>query len=324
MLFSVRYLLAGNYGVSNLGDEALKEYFASAFPGVEWIVLSANPEEGEVVRFPAGVHSLLRTKWTQTLSALRSSNGLVFGGGTLFTDTESVHACFVWFMHALFCILFRKPYFLAFQGVGPFRTRMGEQLARAVFRRAQFISVRDAASLQCVEAWKLNKKIVQSFDPVLSLLQEHSRTYRTENVLILIPRWNSGTSFRKQSVTLARSRSWEEVVILSLEPGNLAEQAECASLQRELNSIASTRIIAIHSLDDLVREVGRGAKILSERYHGALTALALKKDLEVCSRDRSDKLGSLPVSAKQESLLEAVRRGKDALIRAFSGTVKSV
>ena len=96
----MRYLLVGNYGVGNAGDEILKDYFLERFPGIEWIVCSACPVSGEVWRLPAGVRSFLSFKWLYTLWVLRKSDGMVFGGGSLFTDVESVRACFVWFAHA--------------------------------------------------------------------------------------------------------------------------------------------------------------------------------------------------------------------------------
>jgi polysaccharide pyruvyl transferase WcaK-like protein len=141
------YLLVGNYGVGNAGDEILRSYFLDRFPECQFLVLSASPREGELSRFPAGIRSFLSCRWLRTMRALWQSHGLVFGGGSLLTDVESPHACFVWWIHALFAWALRKPYYLAFQGIGPFRTRLGEALARFVVQRATFISVRDTQSL---------------------------------------------------------------------------------------------------------------------------------------------------------------------------------
>lgn len=136
----------GNYGIGNAGDDILRDYFLERFPDVEWRVLSAHPQGNELHRFPGGIRSLLSCRWVRTLKALRQSRGMVFGGGSLWTDTESLHACIVWSLHVLFARMFRKPYLLAFQGIGPFKTRWGEVLARWVVKHASFISVRDTAS----------------------------------------------------------------------------------------------------------------------------------------------------------------------------------
>jgi len=157
----MRYLLIGNYGVGNIGDEALREYFFHSYSDVDWTVVSAHPRRGEVPRFPLGVRSLLRP-WWRTFHALHGSDGVVFGGGTLFTDVESVYACVLWWWHAFIARLFGKQVHLAFQGIGPFRTSLGERLARSVVASAATVSVRDLHSFERVKHWRMNKKIILS------------------------------------------------------------------------------------------------------------------------------------------------------------------
>ena len=83
----MKCLLVGNFGVGNLGDEALKDYFLQEFSTVDWTVVSADPQgEKEVARLPGGVRSLLKLQWFKTLFAYRSCDAIVFGGGSLFTD----------------------------------------------------------------------------------------------------------------------------------------------------------------------------------------------------------------------------------------------
>jgi len=74
----MRLLLVGNYGVGNLGDEALKEYFLTRFPEIDWIVVSANPRTGEVARLPMGIRSFFWLRWMATLRAYREADGVVF------------------------------------------------------------------------------------------------------------------------------------------------------------------------------------------------------------------------------------------------------
>ncbi|MBI5155969.1 hypothetical protein HZA45_01700, partial [Candidatus Peregrinibacteria bacterium] len=95
----MRCVLIGNYGTGNFGDEALRSYFLKSFPEIEWQVVSARPTADELPRLPAGPRSLFTTKWFRTIKALRHCDAVVFGGGTLFTDSESVFACFLWWLH---------------------------------------------------------------------------------------------------------------------------------------------------------------------------------------------------------------------------------
>src|SRR3989344_5413694 len=99
MLFPVRYLLVSNFGAGNAGDEMLRAYFLRRFPEVTWQVLSARPQSGGLPRVPAGMSSLLSLGWIRTAYALARSSGLVFSGGSLWTDSESLRSCIIWTLH---------------------------------------------------------------------------------------------------------------------------------------------------------------------------------------------------------------------------------
>lgn len=298
----MNYLLVGNYGVGNVGDEALREYFLERFPEVQWQVLSAYPQGSELPRFPAGLRSFFRFQWLRTVLALRWADGLVYGGGSLFTDSESLHACVIWAFPALFARLFRKPILLAFQGIGPFRTRMGEHLARWVIARASFISVRDAASAQRVEMWKKNTKIIQSFDPTISLLSKEKHDIRIKNLLIFIPRFSTAQSHAPHALclsaqriahVLALLRRWQKergpVRIISLHPGAPREHALSESVASSLG-VPLEGVSSLSALGPLIR----GATcVLTERYHGALSALAQGIPFFALRLSAGDKLDAL-------------------------------
>jgi polysaccharide pyruvyl transferase WcaK-like protein len=305
----MRYVLIGNYGVQNLGDEALKEYFLRSFPGHTWQVVSARPEAGELSRLPLGLRSL-RGNWRQTVQAIRESDSVVFGGGSLFTDTESLKACILWGLHAYVAHFLKRPIILAFQGIGPFRTRIGEAIARWVASRAVFISVRDDASFAQVARWKLNTKVIQSFDPIFSLINQEKQRYRSQKVFIVIPRRNSGKILEERTRALCAIIPWERVQILSLQPSDPAEAAYCQSLATTLKA----DIVPIQTLSALTQAVGGASFVLSERYHGALAALALGIPFEVIPRDRKDKLASLVLNVgNTNELKRRVHEGEEAL-----------
>ncbi|MBM3230804.1 polysaccharide pyruvyl transferase family protein [Candidatus Peregrinibacteria bacterium] len=282
-------LLIGNFGVGNLGDEALKEYFLSRFPGVRWRVLSAHPVAGELSRLPAGICSLLSFRWLRTLYVYATCDGVVFGGGSLFTDTESVRACFLWWLHACAARIFRRPRYFAFQGVGPFRTRVGEWLTRSAFTGAASISVRDSLSQKRVELFKLNTKVIQTFDPVFSLLENKKHDNRTQKIFGVIPRKNSDATLRKRLAECMRNTPFDKVVILSLQPHDSREASYCSDLARDI----SAEVISIRTLHALGYEVGCCSYIVTQRYHGAIAALALDIPFETVMQTEGDKLSTV-------------------------------
>ncbi len=309
-------LLVGNYGVGNLGDEALKHYMLRTFPEVTWTVVSACPGSGEVPRLPGGIRSLCTTPWWRTIRVYRSVDRVVFGGGTLFTDIESPYACVLWFLHAFLARLFGKPVLLAFQGIGPFRTRRGEWLARRTASAASFLSVRDPRSLAQVASWGLNSKVVQTFDPIYKEIYSR-KSLGTKNLFILIPRENSGDAFRESAMRQLRSRKWDGVHILSFAPSSISETTYC----RELGLlIPDSVLVPVHSIDTLLSELSGAAFVLTERFHGAVAALALGLPFAVISRAEGDKLAEMEAIAQSDgaaALMASVLRGEDALREAL-------
>lgn len=311
----MRALLIGNYGIGNFGDEALKEYFLRAFPEVEWQVVSAHPAEGELPRLPSGIRSFFSLKWLKTLRALRKTDAIVFGGGSLFTDVESTRACRVWSVHARFAFFFRKPVYFAFQGIGPFRHSRSERVTRDVLRRAAFISVRDAASFARMQSWNLHKEIIQSFDPVYTLMN-HQILDRSQNVLVLIPRQNTDETFLLRVREEMARDPHRPVRILSLEPDNVLEKAVCNACRSAFPAI---QIKDIRTIDDLTDGLHGASFVLTQRYHGAIAALAAGIPFETIAQGAGDKLSEIAKlqHTDRKALLSRIQAGEQALRTAF-------
>lgn len=294
----MRCVLVGNFGVGNLGDEALKDYFLDAFPSVSWAVVSARPQgRDEVARLPGGLRSFISFQWIRTIAAYWQSDAIVFGGGSLFTDAESVYACILWWMHGALARLLRKPMYLAFQGIGPFNTQLGRRLTTWVCRRSVSISVRDEASQKRVGDMVKNKKCVLSFDPIFSVIKNKKQDNSTNNVLIVIPRKNSSEKFSKETQKLAESITPSEVCILSMQPDEKSEVEFCQNLASSLQIHSSVE--KIRTLNELVQCISSASFVISQRYHGALVAHALKVPVKTICQSPHDKLAELDSEASR-------------------------
>ena len=244
------------------------------------------------------------------MSAYRKCDAVVFGGGSLFTDTESAYACFLWWLHAKLAFLLGKDVHLAFQGIGPFKTRFGERLCLAVCKRAASISVRDALSHKRVGEWGLTQNSVQSFDPVFSLIESRKIDICTKNILVVIPRKNSGDKFTEATQKKIKSMHPASVRILSMQSDCKSEIEFCQKLASSIDIECSVQKVC--TLDELLRELSSADFVISERYHGALAALALGKDVEVVSQREGDKLSTLQ---NQEDVNAGLLRDGEQLLR---------
>ncbi len=317
----MRCILIGNYGVGNIGDEALREYFLTAFPDVQWTVLSASARAAnEVPRLPFGLRSFFKP-WWRTIGAIFQSDAVIFGGGSLFTDSESAFACWLWGWHALIARMLRKPVFLTFQGVGPFRNTRAESIARRVFRNATFVSVRDEKSLARTGSWQLKSQPKLTFDPAFALFSTYKKAESTRKILVIIPRGNSDEQFFV-AVTGVLPEQWDEIRILLMQPDG--EEKAIASRLQSMIAKPSLIIEAVR-VDQLLRDIGSATKLVTQRYHGALAGLALGIPTIICPQTAGDKLDglrSLQNDAQATSLLlEQVKRGEDAL-RVAMGSIQ--
>lgn len=322
----MRALLVGNYGIGNLGDELLREYFEVSYPDVRWRVLSAHPLGHDLPRLPVGIRSLLAFRWIRTLREMRHCDALVFGGGSLFTDIESVRACVIWWVHAKIARIMGLPVILAFQGMGPYKTRTGEWLARSAARSSKLILVRDNESFRRVSAWNLNTPIVEAFDPVFSLYIRQKVDVRSKNVLTVIPRHNSGEIFYQAVQKAFTQGGWEEVRILLMQGDDPRERKIAEHLQTLTDGQAM--IVVPSSTTELMTHMAESQLVVAQRFHGALAALAAGTRVEIIPQGEGDKLSTLLRYAGEHpadtaELLRQIQKGEDALKQALDACMRT-
>lgn len=309
----MRCLLVGNYGAGNVGDEALRAYFLEAFPEVEWQVLSAAPTGKELPRLPSGIRSFLRFDWLKTVRAYRSCDGVVLGGGSLFTESESVRACVLWGLHVWLAVRCGKPVYLAFQGIGPFRSKVGEWCARFAVRNSCFLSVRDEASAARIEGWMKSIKVVHTFDPAFLLFRSHKNVSGAKNVFMIIPRKNSTKSFAETVRTRMQKMAPEHVRILLMEPSQ--EKTVLTEMRSLLPDEIAPEVHDAETVDGLLSGFADASFVLTQRYHGGMAALAMGVPYETVPQAPGDKLSTLQglTGADADGLAKLALHGEEQL-----------
>jgi polysaccharide pyruvyl transferase WcaK-like protein len=300
----VKILLVGNFGVSNLGDELIAAYYKARFPEHEWTILSANPSAAnEVPRLPFGVRSLF-SPWYKTWNAFRKTDAVLFGGGSLLTDTESVLACLLWSKYAFLGRFFRKPVLFAFQGIGPFRTPVAKFVTRKTLNHATFLSVRDHESfLRASEIY--NGTIIEAADPVSLICSEMPKPEKGSAFLI-IPRANSSQEF---FAAVQSSLHQSSVRIGSFQPDNPKEQETIERLK--LLCGENALVYDIRTLDDLTGAFRGVGQLLTQRYHAALASVIFDIPCRSIAQREGDKLSAL--GSQVLDILTKARKGEEAL-----------
>lgn len=203
-------VVCGNYGATNVGDEAILEgillLIRRSLDGADITALSADPEGTAAVHgvkslplVPAGVRSFLHgissgSLW-KTLKVIKKADLFILGGGGLFTD-EKLRAVFIWALQTRVAAWYKTPIFSLGQSVGPLKSFLGRRFAGKAFQRAQIVTVRDQASSDLVK--RLGVDDVHALaDPVFALDSTAPASHSAEPYVVLSVRpWISGDATR--------------------------------------------------------------------------------------------------------------------------------
>ena len=160
-----RVICSGYYGKGNGGDEALLASLLQMLPDhVEPIVLSGNPAQTQK---QYQVEACDRMNAFQVLNALRRSDALIWGGGSLIQDVTSAISPFYYGgLMGLAQQMGLKTIAWA-QGIGPLQRSSSQWLAKQVFSRCTCVSVRDVGSATLLSNWNIPFTLAP--DPVWAL-----------------------------------------------------------------------------------------------------------------------------------------------------------
>lgn len=155
-----RILLAGYFGMDNLGDEAILEgefrYFREKLPLVEIAVLSGNPRKtSEIFHCP----SYHRTSPKELIPAISSCDLLILGGGGLLQDVTSFRSILYYLFLLEFARNKGKRTAVFSVGIGPLRRKISQKLVAWVLKRVDDVSLRDESSLD----WAKNRGVRKAY-----------------------------------------------------------------------------------------------------------------------------------------------------------------
>ena len=172
-----KVLLAGYYGFSNTGDEAILSAMLSDLraeqPELEFIVVSGNPEQTAAQH---QVSSVLYIDWDAIIESARQSDLIILGGGGLFHDywgfdahtllTRDHWSISFYSAFPLLATLLDKPLMLFAIGVGPLLSEAGQKYTAFAFEQAWLSTVRDTESKEILLSPRLDgTKIKVTADP---------------------------------------------------------------------------------------------------------------------------------------------------------------
>ena len=184
--------IVGNYGATNIGDDAILTAILKSLSEHEITVFSASPDKTKndfgvhvAPLFPLGIRSLFKIGFKKSISAMRKVDAVVLGGGGLFQDNH-LYACFIWAWQVFWITYLHKPLFIYGTGVGPLKTRIGKWLTKWAYNKAEVITVRDHYSKDTLsKIGVLEQKMYTTSDPAFLYRKPSISKERTKNVFII-------------------------------------------------------------------------------------------------------------------------------------------
>jgi polysaccharide pyruvyl transferase CsaB len=176
-----KILIAGYYGFSNTGDEAILSSMLcdmrSIHPDLEFTVISGNPKETSC-RY--NVTAILWTDIISMIDAAREADLILLGGGGLFHDYWGIDANNILTRQhvgipfysgiPILALLNDKPFMIYSVGVGPLLTEEGKRLTSLSFKIADIATLRDNDSLNLLHAIGVQRKDLKvTADPTFRL-----------------------------------------------------------------------------------------------------------------------------------------------------------
>ncbi len=234
-----RVVISGYYGFGNSGDEAVLQSILLALERqgeqqgvrIEPIVLSSDPHETSRMY---GVRSAHRMKMSDVAAAIRESDGLISGGGSLLQDATGKLTIPYYLGIIQLAQWFGKPAFIYSQGIGPVRRRLFYPFIRSVFSKCRYVSVRDEESARLLERMGLKREAVHVVpDPVMGLppAPDESECASPSDVPVIgvsVRFWNKDRSDLDQLAAALRQIQAERRVKLLFLPFHLPYDKEAS------------------------------------------------------------------------------------------------
>lgn len=283
-----RLVLSGYYGFSNSGDEAvlksiltaLEETAAKAGVQIKPIVLSGDPEWTSK---QYGVEAVHRMKLGDVRRAIKSSDGLISGGGSLLQDATGLGSIPYYLGIMAMARWSGKPTFVYAQGIGPVNRKIYQPFIARAFKKAGYVSVRDEESAMLLRRFGVPPASIEVVpDPVMGMPAGlHAPAAEGVDappvVGVSVRFWRSDRADLDRAAAALEALAGRCSVRLRFLPFHRGadEDASRYVMERLVRSGAPAELELAPAHDDpqlMLREVGRCALLIGMRLHSLIYA----------------------------------------------------
>ena len=278
-------VMSGYYGFSNTGDDAILESICQGVRAVsdevELTVLSKDPE---LTRKQFGLNAVPRFNIPRVISALKKSDLLLSGGGSLLQDTTSTRSLVYYLSVMNLAHMLGKPVMLYANGIGPVRKAANRSRVRKAVERAAAVTLRDHSSAQELREMGVQRSdLAVTADPVFRLTPADADRARElmaqtglpegkDFVAVSVRDWEAAKSFPGGLAALCDHlrRSYDlEVLFLLMQPG--VDRGMTEAVRREMEE-SSYVLESPCTPREMMAVLGQAKLCLAMRLHTLIFA----------------------------------------------------
>ncbi|OSX54513.1 polysaccharide pyruvyl transferase CsaB [Anoxybacillus ayderensis] len=336
-------VLSGYYGFHNVGDEAILYAIIQALrahdPNVQVTVLSNNPAFTEKTY---GVHAVNRWRIGDIVQALRHSDGLISGGGSLLQDQTGWRSIPYYTGIMQIAKWLGKPVMVYAQGMGPVNKKQNQWLMKWTLNQVDRLTVRDEPSAQLLKTLGITKPITVVPDPVMGLKPPTTPTvwwqqqsFTRPVIAVSVRDWARGRDFeRKMAIALDRSvQAGFDVVFIPMHGhhddetsrrvlGMMKEHAivapHDASIEEKMAMIASAHLLVGMRLHALIFAAVGQTPFIALSYDPKIDAFANQANQPVFAHVEDDHWDGEALFSYIQQCMNKREERKEAMIRAVA------
>jgi len=177
-----KIFIFGYYGFDNAGDDAILETIVRELKKrdeeLSIDILTYNYER--TAQIP-GINPISRSKMFSMLNAIRKSDLVISGGGTLMQDITSSRSLYFYLGIIVLAKLLGKKVMFFCNGMGPINKNLNNKLLKLILKKIDFMTLRDEKSMAFLKRLGVAKKAKTCADT--AFLMESAERRRIDDIM---------------------------------------------------------------------------------------------------------------------------------------------
>lgn len=262
-------LIIGYYGSHNIGDEVLLEatikLLNTVYDSPKITAITYNVQDTIQKRKIDGVS---RNKFFQILKAIRNSDVVVGGGGSMLQNITSNRSLVYYLTILWISKLMGKKVALLGNGIGPLRTSFSQSITKYVLKTLDAIVLRDIDSYNLLKTFDL-KNIYLGNDLVFTMNQDIKLAKTDRKILINLRKWHYDDSFIQTMIGFIEYliKGGFNVTLIPFQVGN--DDLLLMDIYNKIN-LPGLSYFDSTEYDDMIKEISSSELFISMRLHGLI------------------------------------------------------